>query len=80
MICTAWASGAAMLCAHAAEQETEQISRAARVLSVMDVLQTVCIVIVIAAAVLVLGFYLLKMIFARTPASSETKEKNDEEE
>lgn len=67
------------MCAYAAEQGTEQISRAARVMSVMDVLQTVCIVIVIAVAVLVLGFYLLKMIFARTPASLDQKEKKDEE-
>lgn len=79
MICTAWISGAAALCAYAAEQGTEQISRAARVMSVMDVLQTVCIVIVIVVAVLVLAFYLLKMILARTPASLDQKEKKDEE-
>lgn len=67
------------MCAYAAEQGTEQISRAARVMSVMDVLQTVCIVIVIVVAVLVLAFYLLKMILARTPASLDQKEKKDEE-
>ena len=78
-ICTVWASTASTLTAFAAEQGTDA-AEAADLMSTMDVLQKVSGVIIIIAAVLIMGFYVVKMILKKLHVPPEQKQNESEQE
>lgn len=65
---------------YATEQGTEAVEQASAFLRTMDVLQKVCLIIVLIVAVLMLAFYVLKMILRtmHVPPQEKDKEKTDE--
>lgn len=63
---------ASTLSAYAAEQGTEA-AEAADLMSTMDVLQKISLVIIIIAAVLIMGFYVVKMILKKMHVPPEVK-------
>ncbi len=71
-ICTVWASTASTLSAYAAEQGTDAVE-SANLMSTMDVLQKISLVIIIIAAVLIMGFYVVKMILMKMHVPPEVK-------
>ena len=81
-ICTvlvSMASKVSMLSAYATEQGTESAGDASGFMLTMDVLQKVCLVIVVAVAVLVLAFYVVKLVLKKmhVPPEEKTEEKID---
>ena len=72
--CTLWASIASTCLARASEQTNAVTENAEKVLLTMDVLQTVCLVIVITAVVLFLLFYIAKAVLKRLHDAPEDKE------
>lgn len=79
VICTIWASTASTLTAYATEQGAENAGRAARFMLTMDVLQKVCLVIVIVIAVLILAFYIVKTVLKKLHVPPEEKHSDDPE-
>ena len=77
-ICTVWASTASTLTAFAAEQGTE-VAESANLMSTMDVLQKISLVIIIIAAVLIMGFYVVKMILKKMHVPPEEKQNEPEQ-
>ena len=71
-ICSVWASTASILTVHATEQGTEAGS-ASGLMSTMDALQKVSIVIIIIAAVLLLAFYIAKIVLRKMHVPPEVK-------
>lgn len=68
--------------AYATEEGSEVTGRAADFMFGMDVLQKICLVIVIVVAVAVLGFYLIKMILKKmhVPPEDKSKEQTQDKE
>ncbi len=65
-VCAIWVSMAGTLTAFATEQGTEPLERGASgFMLTMDVLQKVCLVIVIIVAVAVLAFYAVKLVLKK---------------
>lgn len=79
-ICAVWASMLGTVSVYATEQVTEAVQEVSPFLHVMDVMQKVCLVIVIAVAVIMLAFYVFKMILKsmHVPPQEKDKEKTDE--
>ncbi len=69
-ICAVWATTACTMLVFA----EEPAGRAAKVMLTMDVLQTVCLIIVIAAAILVLAFYVVKLVLKKLHVAPEDKD------
>ena len=79
-ICAVWISMAGTQAVFATEQGTEPVDRAASgFMMTMDVLQKVCLVIVVIVAVAVLAFYVVKMVLKKLYVHEE-EPKQDEKE
>ena len=79
--CSACTSVWGILEAYATEASTEPMGRAAKVMLTMDVLQKICLWIVIGVAAIVLAFYVLKLILKKihVPPQENGEETNDEQ-
>ncbi len=73
-----WISTASTLCAYAAEQGTEAPGGPPGLLSTMDVLQKVCLVIVMIVVVFIFGFYIAKLVLKKMHVPPEDKKPDGE--
>lgn len=79
-VCAIWISMITTLTVFATEQGTEPLERGASgFMLTMDVLQKVCLVIVIVVAVAVLAFYAVKLVLKKLYVPEE-EQKQDEKE
>ena len=77
-VCTAWICIAGTLPLLASEQASETAENTEKMLLTMDILQTVCIVIVITAVLLFVAFYILKAVLKKMHVAPTWQEQDAE--
>lgn len=68
------------LCVYATEQGPEQAGAASDLFTIMDVLQKVCIGIVIAVVVVIFCFYVAKLVLKKLHVPPEEKQPDEDQQ
>lgn len=75
-----WVSTISTLYVYATEEGPEQAGTAFDLFTIMDVLQKVCIGIVIAVVVVIFGFYVAKLVLKKLHVPPEEKQPDEDQQ